>query len=172
MPPLSPAQMGAPDPDVLEVCDVLPNGMLSSGSYVRLNGEFYDTYLKGNEVWVRYRASGPVPPGWLVNQGSWNERSGKTTFRRMVPAEEIEQYVRVLTTGWWRGFEFGLVVYREDGLVAIQGEGHELADLIEAGVAPGLETFDRGRSVTGLVRWDELTDVKQLVEDLPLPVSR
>ncbi|MBT1002557.1 hypothetical protein KIH31_08060 [Paenarthrobacter sp. DKR-5] len=169
VPPLTPEQAASSEPEELEEFIRHPGDTWASGGYLQWRGTLYEYYRIGTDVWLEYREAGHAPQGWETRPGSYDPRSGLSTFRRQIARDEIERYVRVTTKGMWHGFEFLLGKYVEDGTVMTWGGGQELADLIEAGGAPRLETSDRGRSVTGLLPWAELSDVRQEMKEEPLP---
>lgn len=169
VPPLTPAQAAAREPVELERLDFYPDGNRVSGRYVQWRGQLYSSFSKLDGLWIEYRDTGPAPAGWEARRGSYDPRSGKSTFRRRIDRTEVERHVVFRSTGAWQGFNFVLGEFLEDGTVMVWGHGEVLADLIDAGKAPGLETMDRGRSVTGVLPWAELADVVHEVTELPLP---
>ena len=161
---------GAAAPERYIAC---PDGTLVSGHYIQWNGHFYEGYSIGTDLWIRHRVKDALSAEWIPLPGSCNEASGRATFRRKVPRNEVERYVRIHASGTWRGQRFGIKQYIDDGTVAVRGGySEEMIKLLETGAAAQLEVSEAGRAgVIGHLPWSEMSNVSTELVDLPLPES-
>lgn len=160
-----------PDEPLLENYVACPDGALVSGHYIEWIGNFYEGYSIGSDLWIRHRVAGNLSAEWIPIPGSFNEASGRTTYRRSLPRHEVDRYVAIQLTGDWHGLRFGIEVYLEGGTVAVRGGySPEMIRLLESGSAPRLEAVESGRAgVTGELPWAEMSNFSTEVRDLPLP---
>ncbi|GAA1120446.1 hypothetical protein [Arthrobacter flavus] len=157
--------------EVLESYTVCPDGTLVSGHYIRWNKHFYEGYSIGSDLWIRHRVEGSLSAEWIPLPGSFHEASGRRTFRRRVPSSEVERYVRIHASGTWRGQQFGIEQYIDNGTVAVRGGfSPEMIQLMETGAAAQLELSESGRAgVTGFLPWSEMSNFSTEMTDLALP---
>ncbi|NOJ60709.1 hypothetical protein [Arthrobacter sp. 260] len=148
-----------------------PDGVLVSGHYIEWNGNFYEGYSIGTDMWIRHRVAEDLSAEWIPLPGSFNPGSGRTTYRRRVLTAEVERYVSLTSTGMWRGLQFGIIAYSEDGTVAVRGGySPEMIELLESGAAPQLEAVEAGRAgVIGDLPWSQMSDFSTIMTDLALP---
>ncbi|MHA7277879.1 hypothetical protein ACX80O_15360 [Arthrobacter sp. Hz1] len=170
MPPLDPENI-PPDLPGLEWYIACPDGTLISGVYIKWQGSYYSGYSIGTDMWIEDRVKGDLPWEWIPIPGTFHEGSERSSFRRYIPMDEVERFVSLRSTGIWKGLEFEVIAYSEDGIVAVHG-GYSpvMIELLKSGCAPQLEVLESGRAgVIGDLPWAEMSNFRTEMTDVPLP---
>jgi hypothetical protein len=132
------------------------HGIRATGDYATYSGRVYFAYRVQDSIWV-HTDDDPLPLGFKPSSMDWIRGEA------FVPMTDIERLQRARTTCTWRGhpFEVGIIV---GDLANVSYLGK---DFDAVGGLPGLWRPDKFE-VMGRVPVSDLTDVEQLIDEVPL----
>lgn len=134
------------------------HGIRATGDYATYNGSVYFAHRVRDSIWI-HTDDDPLPPGFKPSSMDW------IPGEAFVPLTDIERLQSARTTCSWRGhpFEVGIIV-GDLANVAYLGK-----DFDAVGGLAGLRRPDKFE-VRGRVPVSELTNVEQLIDEVPLGV--
>lgn len=133
-----------------------PRAIRGSGDYATYEGGQYFADCLRDQIWL-FSNDDPLPAGFSVSSYEW------VRGEKLVPLSDITSLVRVETTCVWRGHHFrvGIISGGAADMFYLGKMFDEVSDL------PGMERPDK-YEVLGRVPVSELTDVTEVVVDVPL----